>query len=145
GAALDRAGLARDGAAPGAHAFADGGDVGRADREVAEGGAEFVGIDAVVVGQLDLGAVGARAVAEEGELVLLLRPVRRAAQRHAEVARVEVDRALQVADAQHRVEEFHPGAPSSSMRAATGAPETATVPNIAVAMAAGSLTRRSVS
>jgi hypothetical protein len=132
--------LARDLAAGRAHAVAHRRDVRHAQREVAERGADLVVGDAVVVGQLDLGrahlavaVVGA--VAEEGERVLLLGPIGGAAQLHAEVARVEVDRALQVADAQHRVEEFHGVSPGWEG-------DGATLANIAAPSAAGSLTSR---
>jgi 2-dehydro-3-deoxyphosphogluconate aldolase/(4S)-4-hydroxy-2-oxoglutarate aldolase len=105
--ALHRPGLARHRAAAGADPVAGRLGVGDADGDVAEGGAEVVLADAVVVGELDLGLLRIRAVADEGQRVLLLRPLGRAQELHAHDLCVEVDRALQVADAKHRVEESH--------------------------------------
>ena len=61
----------------------------------------------MVIGELQLGVVRVVAVAHEGERILLLRPFGGAQQLHAEHLRVEVDRALQVANAQHGVEDSH--------------------------------------
>ena len=74
-AALDRAGLAGDRAAGDADLIAGGRDVGDADREMAERAADLVVRDAVVLGQLDLGLLGIRAVADERERVFLLGPL----------------------------------------------------------------------
>jgi hypothetical protein len=79
---------------------------------VSEGGAEVVAVDAGVVGQLQHRAVALVAVADEGKRILLLRTIGRAQQSHAHDAGVEVDRALQVTDAQHGVEDSHRMAPA---------------------------------
>src|SRR6185369_15763529 len=81
--------------------------VGHAERDVPEGGAQVVAIDAVVVGQFDFGMLGIVAVADERQRVLLLGPLGRAQQLHAEHAGVEVDGALQVAHSEHGVEKSH--------------------------------------
>src|SRR5262249_15011764 len=110
-AALDRPRLARDRAAEllrlAAHLLASGRDVGHADRDVAVAAAQLVPVDAVVVGELDLGVLGIGAVAEERKVVLLFGSIGGAQQPHAEHLRIEVDRALEVADPQHGVEDSH--------------------------------------
>jgi hypothetical protein len=50
-----------------------------------------------------------RSVADEGQRILLLRPLGGAQQFHAEHLGVEVDRALEVAHAQHGVQDSHAG------------------------------------
>src|SRR6185436_8680534 len=79
--------------------------------------------DAVVVGELEHRGLFLVVVADEGERILLLRPVGGAQQLHAEGLGIEPDRALQVADAQHSVQESHRfpfrignAAPASSRR-----------------------------
>src|SRR6267142_4725313 len=84
GAALHRTRLARHLAAVGAHLVARLLHVRHTDRHMAEGGAELVALDAVVVGELeDCGALLV-VVADEGERVLLLGAVGGAQQLHAE-------------------------------------------------------------
>ena len=83
---------------------------------MAVGGAQLVAAHPMVVGQLELGMLGIATVAEEGEAVLLRRPLGRAQQLHAEYLGVEGDRALQVADAQHGVEQSHRGGAVSRMK-----------------------------
>ena len=74
---------------------------------MAERRALLVVVDAVVVGQLDLGLARVAAIAHEGQVVLLLGPQRLAQQVHAQHLGVEIDRSLQVADPQHGVEHEH--------------------------------------
>ena len=106
-----------------AHALAGGGHVRHTDRDMAEGGAELVALDAVVVGELEHRRALLVVVADEGERILLLGAIGGAQQLHAEHLGVEVHRALHVADAQHGVQEFHvvslktgKAAPASSRR-----------------------------
>src|SRR5580765_1102684 len=106
-AALDRAGFACDLAAAAANCIAGLGDVGNADGDVAEGAAEVVALDPVVVGELEHGGAVLGVVADEGERVFLLRAVGGAQELHAEDFGVELDRALQVAHAQHRMQDSH--------------------------------------
>src|SRR5947209_18510762 len=82
--ALHRPGLAGHFAAAFAHALAGGGDIRHADRHMAEGAAEVVALDAVVVSQLEHGRALLVVVADEGERVLLLRAVGSAQELHAE-------------------------------------------------------------
>src|SRR5689334_10245261 len=106
-AALDRARFARDPSAGFSYTLASGGNVGNADRDVAERAAELVPVYAVVVSELEHGRALLVVVADEGERVFLLRPIGRAQELHAEHLGVEVHRALHVSDAQHRVQDSH--------------------------------------
>jgi len=108
GAALDRPWLARDIAPRGADPLARRVGVGNADGDMAVGGAHLVGLDAPVVGQLDLGLAGVAPVkAQEGQRVLVLGVFGGAQQLHAEHLGVEVNGTLQVAHPQHGVEDAH--------------------------------------
>src|SRR5437016_2853224 len=107
GAAFHRAGLARDLAALALYPLAGFLDIGHFDRDVTEGRAEIVPLDAVVVGELEHGAALFAVVADESERVLLLGPVGRAQKLHAQHLGIEPDRAIQVADPQHGVENSH--------------------------------------
>src|SRR5207244_4418110 len=69
--------------------------------------AQLVALDAVVVGELEHRAALLAVVADEGELVLLLWTVGGAQQLHTEHFGIELDRALQVADAQHGMQDPH--------------------------------------
>src|ERR1051326_7049291 len=80
---------------------------GRAAAEMRDRAAEVVAAHAVVVGELEDRGAALRVVADEGERILLLGPVGRAQELHAENFGVELDGALQVADAQHRVQDSH--------------------------------------
>src|SRR5205085_1101753 len=93
-----RSGLARHPAAVGAHAFAGLFYVGHADRDMAEGVAELIALDAIVIGELEHRGALLVVVADEGERILLLGTVGGAQELHAEDLGVEPDRALQVAD-----------------------------------------------
>ena len=77
------------------------------DRDMPEGAAHLVPGNAVVVGQLEHRALRLGAVADEGERVLLFGPLGGTQQLHAHDAGVEVDRPLQVADPQHRMQDAH--------------------------------------
>ena len=67
-----------------------------------------VALSAPVVGQLDLRLTRVAAFkAEKGQRVLVLGVLGRAQQLHADDVGVEVNRALEIANAQHRVEESH--------------------------------------
>src|SRR6185437_10531814 len=84
---------------------AGGIDVGDADGEMAEGGAERIGLLLVpVMGKLDDRAARLVAIADEGECVAPLRHLALAQHLHAEKARIEIERLLQVEDAQHRMQ-----------------------------------------
>ena len=76
-------------------------------RDVAIAGADLVGFDAPVVGQLDHGAVRFVLVADEGEGELAFGVVVAAQQAHAEDFGIEGQRLVEVADAQHGVQESH--------------------------------------
>src|SRR5579859_1451591 len=106
-AALYRPGLARNSAAIRAHLVAGRAYVGYADRHVTERRAELVALDAVVVGELEHRGALLVVVADEGERVFLLRAIGGAQELHAEHLRIEADRALQVADAKHGMQESH--------------------------------------
>src|SRR5436190_15546851 len=99
GAALHRPGLARHFAAVAAHLFAGLFYVRHADRDVPECVAEVIALDAVVVGELEDRRSFLVVVAYEGERVFLLRAIGHAQELHAEHLGIELDRALQVADA----------------------------------------------
>ncbi|MPM83487.1 hypothetical protein SDC9_130551 [bioreactor metagenome] len=72
---------------------------------MAVGGAQVVAFGAPVVGQLDLGLAGVAAFkAQESQRVFVLGVLGGAQQRHAEDVGVEINRALEIANAQHRVE-----------------------------------------
>src|SRR5438477_1224425 len=72
GAALDRSRLARHLAAGRAHLVARLLHVRYADRDVAEGAAKLVLVDAVVIGELEHRGAAFIVVADEGERILLL-------------------------------------------------------------------------
>src|SRR5690606_37287184 len=114
-AVLHRAGLAGDLHAPGAQRLAGGPDVGNADRDVAEGGAEPVARRLVgaglgpVVGELEDRRVGLFAIADEGEREATARVVLAAQQPHAEPVAPEAQGGVEIADAEHRVQEAHAG------------------------------------
>ena len=74
---------------------------------MAEGVAELVALNAIVIGQLEHRGALLVVVADEGKRILLLGTVGGAQQLHAEDLGVELHRALQVADAQHGVQESH--------------------------------------
>ncbi len=103
----DRAGLAGDLATGCLDACAGRGGIVHAQSDVAVGGAQVVVIDAVVVGQLEFGLRRVGLEAEKGQAVFLLGAVGGAQQLHADDLGVEIDGALQIADAQHGVEKTH--------------------------------------
>ena len=82
-------------------------DIGHAQGQVAKGGADLIGIDAPVVGQLNLGVFRILAKANKGQRVFVLRVFGLAQQLHAHHLGVEVNGALQVAHPQHGVEKSH--------------------------------------
>src|SRR6185437_13882479 len=86
--------------------FVAGGiDVGDADGEMAECRAELIRLFLVpVVGELDDRAAGLVAITHEGERVAPFRHLALTQHLHAEEARVEIERLLQVEDAQHGVQ-----------------------------------------
>jgi len=71
---------------------------------VAIGRAHFIVIGAVVVSQLKLGMLRVVAVADKSQAVFVLGVFRSAQQLHAEHLGVKIDRALEIANAQHGVE-----------------------------------------
>ena len=82
--------------------------IGHADGDVAIGRAHVVLLGAPVVGQLDLGLAGVAAVeAQKGQRILVFGVLGRAQQLHAQHLGVEVDGALEVAHAQHGVQDSH--------------------------------------
>ena len=83
---------------------------------MAVGGAHVVAVDAMVVGEFDFRVLGVGAVADKGKAVLLLGPFGRAQQVHAQHARIKVDGTLQVADAQHGVQQTHGEGPLKGER-----------------------------
>ena len=66
-----------------------------------------VAVGAVVVGQLQFGLLRVAFVAEKGQRVLIFRVVTGTQQLHAQYPGIEINGALQVADAQHGVEDSH--------------------------------------
>jgi hypothetical protein len=102
-----RAGFAGDFAALGMDEGTGFVDVFDADRDVAIGGAEVVVVGAPVVGEFEDGGVGLFAVANEGQGEFPSGIVFLAQEFHAEDFAVEGDGAIEVADAQHGVEESH--------------------------------------
>src|ERR1700694_2871377 len=107
GAALDRPRLARHLAALRPDRIAGLANIVDLDRHVPIGASQVVALDAIVVRQLEHGAALLGVVAHEGELVPLLGTVGGAQQLHAEHFGIEADRAVQVADAQHGVQDSH--------------------------------------
>src|SRR5215472_14097443 len=84
--------------------LAGGIDVGDADGEMAEGGADGIGLLLVpVVGELDHRAAVLAAVADESERVATVRHLALTQHLHAEKPGVEVERFLEIEDAQHGV------------------------------------------
>src|SRR6185437_5245844 len=105
GAELHRARCARYLDAFLAELIAGGIDVRDTDGEMAEGRAERIGLLLVpIIGKLDDGAAGLVAIADEGERVASLRHLALTQHLHAEEARVEIERLLQIEDAQHGVQ-----------------------------------------
>src|SRR6266852_3139745 len=105
GAELHRPRCARDLDAFLAELFAGGVDVADPDGEMAERGAERIGLLLVpIVGELDHRAARLVAIADEGEGVAALRHLALAQHLHAAEPRVEVERLLQVEDAEHGVQ-----------------------------------------
>src|SRR6185312_332999 len=105
GAELHRARCARDLDAFLGELIAGGIDVRDTDGEMAEGRAERIGLLLVpIIGKLDDGAAGLVAIADEGERVASLRHLALTQHLHAEEARVEIERLLQIEDAQHGVQ-----------------------------------------
>src|SRR5260370_29043587 len=105
GAELDRTGRARDLAAGLGDLLAHAVDIGHADGEMAETGAEFVGLLlAPVVGQLDGAVLALVAVADKGQGVLAGRHVALAQQLHAHRPGIEGERLVEILHADHRVQ-----------------------------------------
>src|SRR5580693_546798 len=105
GAELNRAGRARDLAAGLGDLLAHAVDVGHADGEVAEAGAQFVGLLLPpVVGQLDGTVLALVAVADEGQGVLAGRHVTLAQQLHAHRPGIESERFVEILHPDHRVQ-----------------------------------------
>src|SRR5260370_33448775 len=105
GAELDRTGRAHDLAAGLGDLLAHAVDIGHADGEMAETGAEFVGLLlAPVVGQLDGAVLALVAVADEGQGVLAGRHVALAQQLHAHRPGIEGERLVEILHADHRVQ-----------------------------------------
>ncbi|MNY53022.1 hypothetical protein D3C86_1887440 [compost metagenome] len=70
---------------------------------MAVSGAQLVAIDIPVVGQLDNCFLAFRAVTDERQGIFIFRVFAGAQQLHAQYVSVEIDRTLQVANAQHGV------------------------------------------
>ncbi len=106
-AELHRPGLARDLAALRAHRIARLVRIGDGDREVAEAVPEVIRLRLPVVRELDHGGLGLVPVTDEGERELAIGIVLAPKALHPEDLGVENDRAIEVADADHRVQESH--------------------------------------
>src|SRR5260370_3921424 len=105
GAELDRTGRAHDLAGGLGDVLAHAVDIGHADGEMAETGAEFVGLLlAPVVGQLDGAVLALVAVADEGQGVLAGWNVALAQQLHAHRPGIEGERLVEILHADHRVQ-----------------------------------------
>src|SRR5690348_10849569 len=86
-------------------ALAGGVDIGDADRQMTEGGADGVRLLLIpIVGELEHRAALLDAISDESEGIAALRHLALAQHFHAEKARVEIDRLLEVENAQHGVE-----------------------------------------
>ena len=112
-AALHRARLARDRCRPCAHRVAGRRGIVDLDRDVAEARAEVVAVDAVVVRELEHGAVATRRRSRRTRACTSARADRSCAAASCRARRVEIDRPRQVADAQHRVQYSHRPSPPS--------------------------------
>src|SRR5258708_2935311 len=105
GAELHRPRRARDLDAFLGELVAGGIDVADPDGEMAERGAEHIGFLLVpIVGELDHRAAGLVAIADKGEGIAALRHLALAQHLHAQEPCVEVERLLQVEDAEHGVQ-----------------------------------------
>ena len=82
-------------------------DVVRFQGDVAVGGAQLVLAHAPVVGEFDDGLILLVTVADEGQGVLVFAVLALAQQCHAQHSGVEVDGTLQIADAQHGMQNSH--------------------------------------
>src|SRR5262249_6689652 len=82
-----------------------------AQRDVAVRRAHLVLLHTPVVGELELGVLGVPPVAQEGERELPTRVVLARDELHAERVLVEGDRALEITDPQHRVQDPHAASP----------------------------------
>ena len=103
GAAFDGPGLARHIAATLLDLVACPVHVAHAKGDVTKRTAHVVTVHTVVVGQLNLRMLGVVAVADERQRVFVLQVFRRAQQLHAQNGGVKIDRALQIANADHGV------------------------------------------
>ena len=103
GAAFDRSRFPRNVAALRLDVRAGFGDVLDRDRDMAVGGADIVFVDSVVVGQFQFRVLRICAIADEGERIFLVGTVGIAQELHAKHLGIKIDRALEIADAQHRV------------------------------------------
>ena len=88
-------------------ALASGVDIGHAQGNVAVGGAHLVLLNAPVVGELYLSLLGVAGIAQKSQGVLVLWVLGFTQQRHAEDLGVKINGALEVADAEHGVEDSH--------------------------------------
>src|SRR5262249_29292904 len=75
--------------------------------DVAEGGAELVGVGIPIVGELEHGLLVLRAIADERQGEAARGVVLLAEQRHAQDATVESQRLFQVVHAEHGVQQSH--------------------------------------
>src|SRR6185312_13497484 len=104
GAELHRPRFAGDLRAPRPQPLTGGDHILNPDREMAEGIARLVALDAVIVGELDHRLAVFIAVPDEGQGVFPVRHVAAAQLLHPEQPRVEIDASLEVANPDHGVE-----------------------------------------
>src|SRR5579883_459209 len=105
GAELHRARRPRDLDAGLAQLLAGRIDIGHADREMAEGGADRIRLLLIpVIGELDHRIGRLVAIADKGEGVAAFRDFALAQHLHAEEPRIEIERLLEVEYAQHGVQ-----------------------------------------
>ena len=104
-----RAGRARHLDPGGGELFAGLVDIGHADREMAEGAAQRIGLRLIpVMGQLDHRRIGFVAIADKRQGELAGRVIALAQQLHAEQLGVEMQRFVEVLDPEHRVQQGGP-------------------------------------
>src|ERR1700722_5554020 len=107
GAVLHRAGLAHDVDAFLLQVGAGFVDVVDAERDVSVGGADFVLRGAPIPGQLDAGGIVLVPVADKGEGEFAAEEIVLAQQLHPELVAIELERFVEVVDAEHRVQKAH--------------------------------------
>ncbi|AEW73338.1 hypothetical protein EcWSU1_01900 [Enterobacter ludwigii] len=103
GAAFDRASFTRHVTAVAANTFTGFGCVVHFQRDMTISGAQLIAVHAPVVGQFDDRFVRFRAVTHKRQRVFIFRVFAGAQQFHTQYVSVEIDRTLQIANAQHGV------------------------------------------